>query len=184
MALTFTNSTKSSSTVNKLLDSVLPGHSTAGKISVSSKSQIINTIQKRLKPEEVRRIQKKERLVQRRQVRQKREERERVESISRYQLLKQHAKDGKLSRDEKIELKKLVNRNVISVQSWRTDVEDEIVDLQKEILDLKKSDYSRKRSKKKINAQEVYKKKQEKRYPGLTPGLAPVGMSDSDSDDE
>lgn len=189
MAIQFASASKSSSTVSKLLDTVLPGHSirTEKTSAVSSKSQIINTAQKKLKPEEVRRLQKKEKLVVRQQVKDKREQRERVESVARYELLQQHAKDGKLTLDEKKELKRLINKNIVSVQSWRTDAEDEMVDVQKQILELKKTDYANKKSKKKqsiISAQNMYKKKLEKKYPGLTPGLAPVGMSDSDTDDE
>lgn len=184
MVLSFGDSSKSANTVNRLLDNVFPGHSTAVTKIGTSGAQIINTAQKKLKPEEVRRIQKKEKLAQRHQMRQKQQVRAKVESVARYDLLKQHAKDGKLTPDEKKELKILVNKNVVSLQSWRTDAEDEMVDIQREILELKKKDSSKKRSKKKVTAQEIYKKKQEQKYPGLTPGLAPVGMSDSDSDDE
>ena len=83
------------------------------------------------------------------------------------------------------ELKKLINRNVVSLQSWKTEAADQIEDLQREILQLKNTDRSKKRVKQKVLGKDLYKKKLERKYPGLTPGLAPVGLSDSDdSDDE
>lgn len=189
MAIQFQSSASSASQVNKLLDSLLPGNSVSStdqqRDNVTSTSQIINMAQKKLKPEEIRRIQKKERHIKRQKIRKQRDQKDQVESTAKYELLQQHAKTGNLTNREKKELKKLINRNVVSLQSWKTEAADQIEDLQREILQLKNTDRSKKRVKQKVLGKDLYKKKLERKYPGLTPGLAPVGLSDSDdSDDE
>ncbi|CEP20937.1 unnamed protein product [Cyberlindnera jadinii] len=189
MAIQFQSSASSASQVNKLLDSLLPGNSVSStdqqRDNVTSTSQIINMAQKKLKPEEIRRIQKKERHIKRQKIRKQRDQKDHVESTAKYELLQQHAKTGNLTNREKKELKKLINRNVVSLQSWKTEAADQIEDLQREILQLKNTDRSKKRVKQKVLGKDLYKKKLERKYPGLTPGLAPVGLSDSDdSDDE
>lgn len=193
--ITFKDQGSVSSTVNKLLESVLPGHSTqvSKKTTINSKSQIINesSSKKNLKPEEIRRLKKKERLNQRKLIKKSSQKKEELEESAKYELLLKHSKEGTLSNDEKIELKKLIKKNIINLQSWKTEIDEDLEEMENEITDLKKNDqYIRKRRRipKRIASKEFYEdieqaqKNQQKRYPGLTPGLAPVDMNDSDSE--
>jgi hypothetical protein len=96
-----------------------------------------------------------------------------------------------LTESEKKELKRLISKNVVNLQSWRADIDEDLEDIQSSILELKNQGVHVKSKKKrtinkKVSEKELYdkrKKSQENRYPGLTPGLAPVDLEDSDSDD-
>ena len=199
--ITFRKNSSVSSTVSNLLDSVLPGHSTSNGSTesrivpeLSSASQIINasSSKRNLNPEEVRRLKKKQKLVQRQEVQKETAKNQQLKEKARYDVLMSHYKNNTLNALEKQELKKLIKRNVASIQSWRTDIEEDLDEIQKDILDLKHQGKHVKSKKKrqvngKVSEKELYekrKKSQEHRFPGLTPGLAPVGMDDSDSDEE
>ena len=93
MAIQFQSSASSASQVNKLLDSLLPGNSVSStdqqRDNVTSTSQIINMAQKKLKPEEIRRIQKKERHIKRQKIRKQRDQKDHVESTAKYERVEE-----------------------------------------------------------------------------------------------
>lgn len=201
--ISFQDTQKSQTSVGKILSSVLPAHrnliTTTGpkvstknsKIAIKKKatlstSQIINAQQKKIDPETLRRLQKKQKIKKKKEVRQLRETKERLDSKARFEVLKKHHDEGTLSPKEKSEYKMLIMKNIANVESWKNEMDDEVVDVQKEILELRGLGVRRKEKRKSqaIKAKELYDKKGEKRYPGLTPGLAPVGMGDSDDEDE
>ncbi|CDR45591.1 CYFA0S19e00694g1_1 [Cyberlindnera fabianii] len=186
MTITFTKNSKTTGSLNRLLETVLPGHTTNTALKPTSSSQIINSTQKKLKPEFVRRQRKKEKLEQRKNVKLERLSREQVEAQARYDVLLQHSKHGTLTTDEKKELKRLIKKNVVNVQSWRMENEEELKEIQQDIMELQKTEYTRVKRRpttKRLDATQLYNKKQAKRFPGLTPGLAPVDMEDSDEED-
>jgi hypothetical protein len=195
--ITFKSNTSASSTVNNLLDSVLPGHSSSAGLkkftSITSTSQIINasSTKKNLKPEDIRRLKKKERLTQRSLIKKQSSKQDALYEKARYELLISHSNSNTLTESEKKELKRLISKNVVNLQSWRADIDEDLEDIQSSILELKNQGVHVKSKKKrtinkKVSEKELYdkrKKSQENRYPGLTPGLAPVDLEDSDSDD-
>lgn len=103
-------------------------------------------------------------------------------------VLKEHSSSGKLTREEALELKKYVKKNVVDLASWQVE-DDDMQEIQNDILELKSKDNRqrgkniKKRTGSKENARDIYKENMI-RYPGLTPGLAPVGMDDEDEDSD
>lgn len=188
MSITFNNPSKSQKTVNKLLARVLPGHNNisdgGNKKSSSSSQQLtsshntINNSHKVLK--QVKKSNKKA-------IKISQSQRAKLVSEARQRVLEDHLKQGKLTKEESLELKKNVKKNIVDLQSWQIEDEREVRDVQREILELKQQGQKPKgRGIGKQNGgakNDVYKKEIIK-YPGLTPGLAPVGATDDEESDE
>lgn len=190
MSITFNNPSKSTKTVNKLLSRVLPGYTTENSSSSSSftgggkkaTSQQLTSSHNATTSHKIMKQQKKK---QKNAVKISQEQRIKLVKEAKMRILKDHAKQGKLTHDEELELKKYVKKNVVDVQSWHNDDED-MEEVQREILELRgqRQTKQKKRSGADDKKLDVYKKDMI-RYPGLTPGLAPVDAEDSeDSDDD
>ncbi|CAI6452271.1 BPK_HP2_G0024520.mRNA.1.CDS.1 [Saccharomyces cerevisiae] len=101
--------------------------------------------------------------------------------------LKKHQQEGTLTDHERKYLNKLIKRNSQNLRSWdlEEEVRDELEDIQQSILKdtvstantdrSKRRRFKRKQFKEDIKESDFVK---DHRYPGLTPGLAPVGLSD------
>lgn len=186
------------STVNKLLATYLPGttvdetRSQAWNNSRASSTQQIQheTKRSKLAPHEVKKINKLNKARLNKLVLKNQAESKRVAKLAKYDLIKNRHRED-LTVEEQKYLKKLIKRNVNSVNRV-----SEILDLEvKEELDAVKSGIldklntrnnrkSKASSKEKRNEQFQEKiKKGFISYPGLTPGLAPVGLND-DSDED
>ncbi|UCS20710.1 uncharacterized protein HLK63_G08481 [Nakaseomyces glabratus] len=189
--------------VNSVLASLLPGAAaiTGSNKKVSkprvAKAQLIDmNLKKRLELQEknVYLEKRKEKRARKSTLRKRREEEFEMEQKAKLQILNKHREQGTLTQKEKAYLDELAKRNTKKLKSWdlEDDVKEDFLEIQAQILnDTKES--SKRRSSKKKNKNKGFKqtlssssKVQDHRYPGLTPGLAPVGLSDEEesSDDE
>ncbi|KAK5780435.1 Rrt14p PWA37_002594 [Arxiozyma heterogenica] len=185
--------------VNSLLAKILPG---SPKVKVSrkskknnlkgSKAQLIDANLKQrvlLKQKDTLKIKKKQKQIAKAKVKDRRLALEQSERNAKLQILESHRQRDMLTTREKQYLDKLIKHNVTKVKSLDIDEEQkqELHELQEFILsnDNKKKLRSKKRRSKVKQFKEEIKPSSKKavvdhRYPGLTPGLAPVGLSDEE----
>lgn len=192
--------------VNSLLSTLLPG---AKKISSGidgrrsksstkvkgSKAQLIDRNLKKiveLQERDVESLKKRQRKVKKRAMRANKVENDKIQQLAKLSVLERHKKVGTLTVKEQKYLNKLVNRNVRTARSLDLEEEDKeaLRELQQTIISQNSGIESAKRSKKRRKTVKKFKEDihptvSDRRYPGLTPGLAPVGLSDEeDSSDE
>lgn len=192
--------------VNSLLSTLLPG---AKKISSGidgrrsksstkvrgSKAQLIDRNLKKiveLQERDVESLKKRQRKMKKRAVRANKVENDKIQQLAKLSVLERHKKVGTLTVKEQKYLNKLVNRNVRTARSLDLEEEDKeaLRELQQKIISQNSGVESAKRSKKRRKTVKKFKEDihptvRDRRYPGLTPGLAPVGLSDEeDSSDE
>lgn len=185
--------------VNSLLAKILPG---SPKVKVNrkskknnlkgSKAQLIDANLKQrvlLKQKDTLKIKKKQKRVAKAKVKDRRLALEQSERNVKLQILESHRQRDMLTTKEKQYLDRLIKHNVTKVKSLDIDEEQkqELHELQEFILsnDNKKKLHSKKRRSKVKQFKEEIKPSSKKtvvdhRYPGLTPGLAPVGLSDEE----
>ena len=195
--------------VNGLLSSILPGatkitsnnmnRNSNAKSSKGSKAQLIDQNLKKnieLKEKNTYRIKNKSKELKKRKIKANKLSNEKLEQVAKLQILQKHKEEGTLTNKEKKYFNNLISRNVQKAKSWEfeEDEQDELDEIQQYILgnmdnskDLKRT--KRRRAKKKAFKEEANasgkQSNPDQRYPGLTPGLAPVGLSDEeDSSDE
>lgn len=185
--------------VNSLLAKVLPGSQTIKTGSKSrttskkgSKAQLIDASLKQrvlLQQWDVLRIKKKQKQAAKEKIRHRKVALESLERNAKLQILESHRQKGTLTHREKQYVDKLVKSNVSKVQSLDATQEEreELKDLQTFILsnDNKNTLRSKKRRSKVKQFKEDLapsgkKSAVDHRYAGLTPGLAPVGLSDEE----
>lgn len=191
--------------VNKLLGSLLPGAKklvTGDAVRVTSrnghkgsKAKLIDRNLKRMVELQerdelsLRKRQKKQKI---RAIKSNRADRESIEQAAKLKVLQEHRKNGNLSVKERKYLNKLAERNARSANKWELEDEDkeELRELQERIIsqtsssDVSKRSQARRKRVKKFK-EEIKPVAADRRYPGLTPGLAPVGLSDEEeSSDE
>ncbi|KAL3234429.1 Regulator of rDNA transcription protein 14 [Nakaseomyces bracarensis] len=187
--------------VNNVLATLLPG---AAAVSVSkhskkngkvSKAHLIDSnLKKRLELHErdVQGIKRKEKKLRKAELKKRRVLEEEREQIAKKNILAKHKKEGNLSKREKEYLQALAKRNTKNLKAWDLDEETEadFIEVQNHILETsgrthKKSNKRRQRVKE-FKEELSTKSFTDHRYPGLTPGLAPVGLSDEEesSDEE
>ncbi|CCD25553.1 Rrt14p NDAI_0F02350 [Naumovozyma dairenensis CBS 421] len=211
-AYTNTSQLQATSAVNSLLSSLLP---TADKIKLkksnkngmkkksTAKAQLIDhNLKKRLELQQldVRKIKKREKKLQKSKIKFEKLQNEKFEKLAKLEILKKHQLEKTLTDKEKKYLKNLVNLKLKSLKSFEIVDEDdknELIELQNFILDKTINNNEYKRSKNRRNKIKNFKENikskstsntndvSDHRYAGLTPGLAPVGLSDEeDSSDE
>lgn len=185
--------------VNSLLSKVLPGSQNikVGKRSKKnnskgSKAQLIDThLKQRLyvQQRDTLRIKKKQKQLEKDKIKHRKNALETLERKAKLQILETHRQKGTLTRREKEYVDKLVKSNVSKVKSLDVTKEQkqELRDLQSFILaqDNKNNLRSRKRRTRVKQFKEDLTSSGKKsvvdhRYAGLTPGLAPVGLSDEE----
>lgn len=187
--------------VNELLGALLPG---AKKIAVGdgrsqgrgshkgSKAKLIDRNLKRMvelrERDEVslKKRQKKQKI---RAIKASRASRQEIEQAAKLKVLEEHRKNGNLTAKERKYLNKLAERNAKNVEAWELEEEDrqELRELQQRIIGQISPERSGQARRKKIKTfkEEMKPVAADRRYPGLTPGLAPVGLSDEEeSSDE
>lgn len=201
-SLSQTSKYQATSVANGLLSNLLPGvpkiRANNGKTSVNngSKAQLIDrNLKKRvqLQNRDVHKIKKKCKLVKKKQVKKHKLDKEQLEQLAKHQVLKKHQQEGTLTDHERKYLNKLIKRNSQNLRSWdlEEEVRDELEDIQQSILKdtvstantdrSKRRRFKRKQFKEDIKGSDFVK---DHRYPGLTPGLAPVGLSDEEDSSE
>ncbi|QLQ78943.1 hypothetical protein HG537_0B02900 [Torulaspora globosa] len=190
--------------VNELLGALLPGAkkivvSDAGESQVrgnhkGSKAKMIDRNLKRmveLRERDEVSLKKRQKRLKIRAIKANRASREKTEQAAKLKVLEEHRKCGNLSAKERKYLNKLAERNAKKVGAWELEEEDreELRELQQRIISQISIDRSKRGQtrRKKIKAfrEEIKPGAADRRYPGLTPGLAPVGLSDEEeSSDE
>lgn len=201
-SLSQTSKYQATSVVNGLLSNLLPGvpkiRANNGKTSVNngSTAQLIDrNLKKRvqLQNRDVHKIKKKCKLVKKKKVKKHKLDKEQLEQLAKHQVLKKHQQEGTLTDHERKYLNKLIKRNSQNLRSWdlEEEVRDELEDIQQSILKdtvstantdrSKRRRFKRKQFKEDIKESDFVK---DHRYPGLTPGLAPVGLSDEEDSSE
>ncbi|ODV97399.1 hypothetical protein PACTADRAFT_32866 [Pachysolen tannophilus NRRL Y-2460] len=188
---------QSQNAINKLISNYLPGSEQIASSNSSKKlnkikliksgAQAINNNAVNHKFNEKneafrRKSQKKEKLVKRKK----------VKSISEETLkLNRVAKINKLKSEKNYKDKELVevlDKKVEILKSWELSNENELKALEAEILSIKQKEQNkRKKTRARRQEKSEFNEKVKKgiiSYPGLTPGLAPVGLADEDEDEE
>lgn len=176
------------STLNKLLAHTLPGSAVNESSSAKlTSTQIINShlTKRKLRADEVRKINKLNKQKQNRHIKKSVEDQKKFNKLIKYNIIKKHKANDALTPEEEKYLQKLVKKNSNAVRML-SEIDDEIVkdeldQVKAEILDmaLGKSKKNQKTRTERDFDDEI--KQGLVLYPGLTPGLAPVGF---DSDDE
>lgn len=183
--------------VNNVLASLLPG---AAAVTMQSKKQgkvskaqlIDRNLKKRLELHErdVQAIKRKQKKVRKAEMKKKRVEEEELEQIAKKRILAKHREEGTLTQREQDYLKALARKNTRNLKAWDLDEETEADFLEVQNHILKTSGRTQRKSTKRRQRVKQFKEEiKEKsiadhRYPGLTPGLAPVGLSDEEESDE
>lgn len=192
--------------VNSLLSSILPGarrlpSSSEGRRSTNprnvkgSKAQLIDRNLKmtvEMQERNVDSLKKRQSKVKKRAVKAKKTEKDKLQQLAKLSVLERHKLAGTLTVKEQKYLNKLVSQNVKTARSWDLEEEDkdELRELQQMIISQTGGASGAKRSQKRRQRVKNFKEDvkaaaNDRRYPGLTPGLAPVGLSDEeDSSDE
>lgn len=187
-----TSKAKARATVDKLFGSMLPGTAlpTQPKKNVSATEKFAQEIaKKKLSRDEIRKANKIEKIKRNKSINTKLEKDKKFQKLVKYNVIKSHKTGEKLSPEEEKYLKKLIkkNSNAVNRVSNVDDpfVKEEIDDLRKEIIALTNEKFDKSRDRKldaKLLSFNEKVKKGVLSYPGLTPGLAPVGFDDSDDE--
>ncbi|SCU84674.1 LAMI_0C08438g1_1 [Lachancea mirantina] len=178
--------------VNSLLSKMLPG---SAKIDHNRKkrpnragapgARLINqNLKKRVELQErdVERIKRGEARAKKRAVMaQKAREDERTQ-LAKLEVLRQHQKDDTLTKKERKYLNSIIARNTAQLQTWDVSNPD-LQDLQDAILG-DRNQLSKQGRKRRVGFVEQKQGHGDHHFAGLTPGLAPVGLSDEESSDE
>lgn len=183
---------KAKASVNRLFESMLPGTSflpsASGKAS-ATENFVAQVSKKRLTKHERQKAQRVEKIKKNKAINKKLEQEKKFKKLVKFNVIKAHKEGKALSPEEQKYLRKLIkkNANAVSRVSEVDDpfVKDEIESLREEILALTNEKYERSRDRKldaKLLSFNDKIKKGVLAYPGLTPGLAPVGFDDSDEE--
>lgn len=138
-------------------------------------------------------ILKKQKQKLRKSIKQSTKDKKQLIENATLQNLKEHFKNNNLTKDEQKQLNKMIKKEVMKLKQWDIDYEikDDLKELQHDILLVTDSKYAeslkRKQLKKNKNKKKSSSIKSDSlvaQYKGLTPGLAPVDLEDSDSEEE
>lgn len=106
-----------------------------------------------------------------------------IDQTAKLEILRKHQAEGTLTNRERKYLNKVISKNIRGLKSWDTN-DEELQELQNSVLGhameakMRPKSKTKRRSKKEFNEERQSNK--DHRYPGLTPGLAPVGASDEE----
>lgn len=137
-------------------------------------------------------ILKKQKLKLRKSIKQNTKDKQQLIQSATFQNLKKHFKTGNLTADEQKQLNKMIKKEVLKLKQWDIDYElkDDLKELQHDILLVTDPKYAESLKRKQLKKTKSKKKSLASnpdalvnQYKGLTPGLAPVDMEDSDSEE-
>lgn len=180
--------------MNKLFSSLLPGtQGTTSKQSSSLSSAELLSIEienkNKLSKEELKKIHKQNKFKQHKKIKKALEDEKRFNKLAKYHLIKHHKTGGELSEEEAKYLKKLVKKNVNSLNRVSEiddmEIKSELDQVRQDILKINKEKHDKKAKRIQNKKTKDFNSKVAKgmiSYPGLTPGLAPVGLDDSDDE--
>lgn len=137
-------------------------------------------------------ILKKQKQKLRKSIKQNTKDKQQLIQTATLQNLKEHFKTGNLTEDEQKQLNKMIKKEVLKLKQWDIDYElkDDLKELQHDILLVTDPKYAESLKRKQLKKNKSKKKSHKtnpdslvNQYKGLTPGLAPVDMEDSDSEE-
>lgn len=185
--------------VNKLLSKMLPGaqqmnlRSRKSNGKKGSKAQLIDQNLKQrvlVQERDTLRIKKKQRKQQKSALKDRKLVMEKLDQAAKLRILQKHRANNTLTEKEQEYLDRLLKKRVNDAQSWSMNEENkhELLEVQDFILSKNSNNRNSIRSanrRKKVKQfkEEIKESKSnvsDHRYPGLTPGLAPVGLSDEE----
>lgn len=180
---------KAKATLGKLFENVLPGTTlNASSLPTSSTQTFAREMaKKRLTRAEIKKANKIEKVKQNRTINKRLSADKKFNKLVKYNVIKAHKNTDSLTPEEQKYLLKLIKKNSNAVKRADVDdpfVQEEINDLRNEIMTLTNEKYDRSKDRRLESKLQSFNDKVEKgvlAYPGLTPGLAPVGL---DSDEE
>lgn len=186
--------TQAQATVNKLFSNLLPGtvQAVAKETLPMSSAQILHMEienKNKLSKEETKKIQKQNKLKKHKMIKKASAEEKKYGKLAKYHLIKQHKAEGSLSEEESKYLKKLVRKNVSSLNRISEiddmEIKSELDQVRQDILKINREKHDKKVKRTQNKKTKDFNTKVSKgmiSYPGLTPGLAPVGLEDSDDE--
>lgn len=183
---------KSKATVNKLFEKMLPGSSSASsQKSKSTTEQFHSQASKNvLLREAIRKASKVEKIKRNKQINKKGQDEKKFKKLVTYNVIKNHKLSDNISEEESKFLKKLIKKNSSLVRRHGDlddpMIKDEIEQIRSEIIALSNEKFDRSKARQQSAKLQAFTEKVNSgkvAYPGLTPGLAPVGLDD-ESDDE
>lgn len=184
---------RSHATMNKLFENMLPGSTARAapqKKTTATEHFSREISQKRLSKDEVKKANKVEKAKKNKQLNKKLEKEKLFNKNVKYNVIKAHKDSQNISEEELKYLKRLIKKNSFAVRrAGGVDdpiIKDEVDELRNEILALTNEKYDRSKARQQKAKLASFTEKVKSgtlSYPGLTPGLAPVGLDD-DSDDE
>lgn len=200
---TYSNASElhATSAVNSILSKILPGNKEIKpskkdnntKKGKGSGAQLIDHNLKKmvaLQKKDIHKIKKKEKINKKNLLKKNLLENKKLEKNAKLEVLQKHKNDDTLTDIEKKYLEKLTQKAIRNAKSWNLDEEEreESLELQEFIL---KNDNGNKNHVRKNKRRQKVKQFREEikqgdnvvsdhRYAGLTPGLAPVGLSDEE----
>ncbi|CUM64348.1 uncharacterized protein PRCAT00001950001 [Priceomyces carsonii] len=180
-------------TVNKLIGQILPDlikKDDSAKRKVFSKAEIVDMQVKKKTPSasEVRRKNLKNKKSKNKSIRKSLKESQDFTKLAKYNIIKQRKANNKLTVEEEKYLKKLVRKNAVAVNKLSEfedyETKSEFNKIQRDILRDSLKEYDNKKKRKQSKKAEFDDKIRNGliSYPGLTPGLAPVDLEDSDEE--
>lgn len=180
--------------MNKLFTNLLPGSVAVAPeqpSSLSSAQKVDKEIGNKDRPtkQEIHKIRKLDKLKQRQRIKKTLEADKKFNKLAKYHLIKHHKDEKNLSEEESKYLKKLVKKNVNSLNSVSEiddeEIKAELKQVKQDILKLNNEKHAKKTKRIQNKKTKDFNSKVAKgviSYPGLTPGLAPVGLDDSDDE--
>ncbi|CEP62137.1 Rrt14p LALA0_S04e08680g [Lachancea lanzarotensis] len=187
--------------VNSVLSQLLPGcskikddrsgkHMRSRNTNKGSKAQLISRDLKLaavVRDRDAHGIKKKVNQQRKKEIKAKLALQDQLDQRAKLQILKKHHEEGTLTNKERKYLNKVIGRNVRDLKSWDMEDETDLQDLQDSILESSGvAEQGRRTKKGRKDFKEGPSSKahtSDHRYAGLTPGLAPVGLSDEEESD-
>lgn len=200
---TYSNASElhATSAVNSILSKILPGNKEIKlskkdnntKKSKGSGAQLIDHNLKKmvaLQKKDIHKIKKKEKINKKNLLKKNLSENKKLEKNAKLQVLQKHKNNGTLTDIEKKYLDKLTQKSIRNAKSWDLDEDEKKESLELQEYILKNDSNNKNRVRKNKRRQKIKQFKEEikendnivsdHRYAGLTPGLAPVGLSDEE----
>ena len=174
--------------VENLFEKILPGSVVESNQKKHSTTESVDQeLRRRLGREEVDKRKRIKKQKQRKQTRKFQREQESLQKKARDNLIKQHQKTNSLTEEERVQLRRDIRANARAMQKLGDindmEIKEELRDLKQKILAMERKRETPKKDKKGKSFEKKIKRGMIS-YPGLTPGLAPVGLEDSEEEDE
>lgn len=174
--------------VENLFEKILPGSVVeSNKKKRSTTESVDQELRRSLGREEMDKRKRIKKQKQHKHNRKLQREQEFLQKRARDNLIKQHQETGSLTEEDRAHLRRDIRANARAVQKLGdigdVEIKEELGGLKQEILAMDRKKETPKKDKKGKSFERKIKRGMIS-YPGLTPGLAPVGLEDSEEEEE